>query len=112
MGWPVGDAYRDFMQRTSPGDCDWDDDRQNIPGTSPIKLKVIPRASTGRLFRRLSILHEQVHTTEGLRQHDASRRSLIESAMKTRAITHELILRGHEPGECFFCWGLDKVSET
>jgi hypothetical protein len=96
------------MARTEPGSGRLNDDRQAVPGESPIKLRSIPGAPTGRLQRRLSVLHAMVHTVDGLREHDAPRRSLIEQSMKTRAITHELRLRGEEPGECVHCWGLTR----
>lgn len=105
MAWPAGDLYLSLIARTEPGKGDWDDDRQAVSGTSPIKLRSIPGAPTGRLQRRLSVLHDMVHTVDGLREHDAPRRSLIEQSMKTRAITHELRLRGVEPGDCSHCWG-------
>jgi hypothetical protein len=106
MAWPAGDAYLRSIARTEPGKGDWDDDRQQVPGTSIVKIKSIPGAPTGRLQRCLAVLHGMVHTVDGLREHDAPRRNLIEQSMKTRAITHELRMRGAAPGDCSHCWGL------
>lgn len=59
-----------------------------------VKSKSIPNVATDRLQDSLGRLHQQVHTTEGLHNWDAPRRSLIDYGLKTMAIKKELDNRG------------------
>jgi hypothetical protein len=70
----------------------------------PIKNKRIPTADSDYLRLHLELLHQQVHTPEGLRDFDQPRRSLVEHGMKLLRISLELYSR--EPGyqnPCRFC---------
>lgn len=111
MAWPVGDQFVEFLKRSEPGPgASAPDDEHG--GDVKIKNKSIPNLPTGRLQRRLGVLHSQIHTTEGLHGSastghdgwDQSKRSLAETGIKTRMITHELRLRG-QSGTCPHCWG-------
>ena len=94
--------WRSQMESTSPGPGkDMEDDGLG----APLKNKSIPNVSTGRLNRSLSFYHGAIHTQEGLHRFDDTKRSLVETGMKARAITHELKLRGQESGDCPHCWG-------
>jgi hypothetical protein len=104
MAWPVGQQFLEHLGRTEPGrGASLEDDLH--PGEVKVKLRSIPNVATPRLKRRLDVVHQEVHTPEGLRAWDASRRSLVEKSLQTRAITHELRLRGESTGSCPHCWG-------
>lgn len=76
------------------------------PGTTRLKTRSIPHVATARLHRRLAILHDMLHTADGLHAHDAPRRGLIDNGVKVVGIRHELAARGHvlDTG-CNFCDG-------
>ena len=96
------DRGKALNERTSPGrGADMPDDGLG----APLKMKSVPNVPTERLRRSLEFYHGSIHTEQGLHDFDQPRRSLIETGMKARSITHELKLRGENPGECKHCWG-------
>lgn len=96
------EQFAQMIARTEPGPGVTAHD----DGTgSHIKNRSVPNVATTRLHRELARLHDQTHTVDGLHANDAGRRSLVESGMKIRIITHELRLRGEAPGDCRACWG-------
>ena len=98
------EAYKKSISRTEPGSGALKPD----DGAGPrVRVRSIPQVPTERLNRSLQFHHGSIHTPEGLREFDGPRRSLIESGMRIRAITHELGLRGEAPGDCKHCWGND-----
>jgi hypothetical protein len=70
-----------------------------------VKNRSIPNVDTARLHSDLAQLHEQLHTTEGLRSFDMPRRSLVDLGMKTGRIAAELRRRGESTPACRFCDG-------
>lgn len=93
--WPFGQQFSTFMSRTEPGPGHAAAD-DGVPGDAKLHTRSIPNVPTERLQRRMSVLHETVRTSEGLRAWDQSRRSLIEQSMKAKMVEHELRLRGVE----------------
>ena len=59
MAWPVGDQFVEFLKRSEPGPgASAPDDEHG--GDVKIKNKSIPNLPTGRLQRRLGVLHSQI----------------------------------------------------
>lgn len=102
MSWPVGEQLRAYKQRTEAGPG-----ATAAPSGGPtaIKNKAIPNVDDDRLTRALDDIHGRYHTQAGLGQHDGPRRDLLDNGAKGRMISHELLLRGHDKGDCRYCWG-------
>lgn len=102
MTWPEVEMYAKLMARTEPGPgaamADTD------PPYSPhLKMRSIPNVETTRLLWMRLWLHDQLHTTEGLHDHDDTRRALVNGGLRVKAIAHELKLRGLKSNGCRFC---------
>lgn len=91
--WAEHEIYKQIMQATVPG-----------PGVhlqETVMTDAIPRfrsirnVSSSRLLHARLLLHDRLHTVEGLRYFDQPRRSLINDGLRLRAIQHELRLRGY-----------------
>lgn len=70
--------------------------RRDDCGTSgfvKIHLKSIPNVPTARLQRRLTVLHDRIHTRNGLHGFEGTRRQLIETGLAIRCIVGELLRR-------------------
>jgi hypothetical protein len=113
MTWPEADLYDRLVRRTEPGPGALLPDSE-LPADGHLKMKSIPNADTDRLLRVRLYLHDQLHTTEGLRNHDDPRRQLANGGLRIKAISHELRLRGYgvENG-CRFCGeGRDDLEDA
>lgn len=68
-----------------------------------VRNRSIPNVDTERLVSDLSILHQNMHTVEGLREFDDSRRSLYNFGIKIKLISTELAKRGESHNGCVYC---------
>lgn len=91
--------YMKQLSRTSPGGGAAQADQ----GSSRVKTKSIPNVSTPQLQRARDVIHQSMHTPEGVRDYDGPRRNMMEQGVKSHMITHELHLRGEELPSCQFC---------
>jgi hypothetical protein len=64
------------------------------PGTVKVRLRSVPHVSTGRLARRLAVLHDAFHTPAGLHAFDGPRDALIRNGLILVAIRDALAARG------------------
>lgn len=112
MTWPEYDLYSNLMHRTEPGPGAKLPD-SHLPAEGHLKMRSIPNADTDRLLRVRLFLHERLHTKDGLRYHDDTRRSLVNGGLRVKAISYELALRGYRPTNgCEFCdEGRDDLRE-
>ena len=70
-----------------------------------VKTKSIPNVSADRLVNDIAVLHDRVHTADGIHAFSATRRTLVDTGMKILKIRDELIARNAPvPNpDCRFC---------
>jgi hypothetical protein len=70
-----------------------------------VKTKSIPNVSDERLLNDIAVLHDRVHTADGLHAFSDTRRTLVDTGIKLLKIRDELIARNvpvPNP-DCRFC---------
>ena len=107
MAWPVGEKFMEHLAHNEPGPGVNAPPDPNVPDDTLVKMKGIRGAPTERLQRNLGVIHNRLHTPEGMGEFSGPRRSLIEQGIRGRMVGHELQLRGEAVGECRYCWGHD-----
>ena len=58
-----------------------------------VKTKSIPNVSADRLVNDIAVLHDRVHTADGIHAFSATRRTLVETGMK-------ILKMGSSPTSC------------
>ena len=91
--------YSKQMQRSAPGAGAGAKDQ----GSSKVKTKSIPNVPTEHLQRARSLIHDSMHTQQGISEYDGPRRNMMEQGVKAHMLTHELHLRGEGLPDCQFC---------
>lgn len=68
-----------------------------------VRTRSIPNVDDERLISDRARLHQAFHTQEGLHSFDGPRREMVDNGRKGRAVTAELVRRGHPEPSCMFC---------
>lgn len=69
----------------------------------PLRNRSIPHADDRRLLDERNRLHGMLHTSQGLRSFDDTRRSMVDNGIKLILINAEIRNRGLDELECTHC---------
>lgn len=70
-----------------------------------VRTRSIPNVDDVRLIDSLEQLHRTLHTPEGMRAFDDTRRAMVDMGIKARKVRAELRKRGLHPPACRHCDG-------